>query len=265
MYPEIQLAVPSSLTIETADQKIKTYKVGQIARAAAIFRVNRIVIYRDAAHDDSRFIAAILQYMEAPQYLRKLLFPRSNELRYVGVVPPLKTRHHVHEHDNVRDGIVIDVGTDCAWVEIGLDCPAFLCTKTLRKGERVTVKIFSRDPLEVEAIQKPPEYWGYSVRVVASIKEALEGLVVTTAKRGQVISPTMRDDIKRRGTGLTTFVFGAPNRGVEALLNEAGLSIEEASDFIVNTIPDQGTETVRTEEAIMATLSVFNVALHEST
>jgi predicted SPOUT superfamily RNA methylase MTH1 len=101
--------------------------------------------------------------------------------------------------------------------------------------------------------------------VVASIKEALEGLVVTTAKRGQVISPRMRDDIKRRGTGLTTFVFGAPNRGVEALLNEAGLSIEEASDFIVNTIPDQGTETVRTEEAIMATLSVFNVALHEST
>ncbi len=265
MYPEIQLAIPSSLTIETADQKIKTYKVGQIARAAAIFKVNRIAIFRDAAHDDSRFIAAILQYMEAPQYLRKLLFPRSNELRYVGVVPPLKTRHHVHERDNVRDGIVIDVGTDCAWVEIGLDCPAFLCTKTLHKGERVTVKIFSRDPLEVEAIQKPPEYWGYSVRVVASIKDALEGLVVTTAKRGKVISPAMRDDIKRRGTGLTTFVFGAPNRGVEALLNEAGLSIEEASDFIVNTIPDQGTETVRTEEAILATLSVFNVALHEST
>src|SRR5674536_400237 len=91
MYPEIQLAIPSSLTIETADQKIKTYKVGQIARAAALFRVNRIAIYRDPAHDDSRFIAAILQYMEAPQYLRKLLFPRSNELRYIGVVPPLKT------------------------------------------------------------------------------------------------------------------------------------------------------------------------------
>ena len=265
MHPKIQLAVPSSLTIETADQKIKTYKVGQVARAAAIFGVQRVTIYRDPAYDDSRFIASILQYMEAPQYLRKLLFPRSNELRSVGVVPPLKTPHHARPRDDIREGIVIDVGTDCAWVEIGLDCPAFLCTKTLRKGERVTVKIFSRDPLEVEAIQKPPGYWGYSVRVVASIKEALEGLVVTTAKRGQVISPIMRDDIKRRGTGLTTFVFGAPNRGVEALLNEAGLSIEEASDFIVNTIPDQGTETVRTEEAIMATLSVFNVALHEST
>jgi methyltransferase len=265
MHSEIQLAVPSSLTIETADQKIKTYKVGQVARAAAIFRVHRITIYRDAAHDDSRFIASILQYMEAPQYLRKLLFPRSNELRYIGVVPPLRTPHHVRVHDDIRDGIVIDVGTDCAWVEIGLDCPAFLRTRTLRKGERVTVKIFSRDRLEVEAIQKPPGYWGYSVRVVDSIRDALEGLVVATARRGQVISPALRDEIGRRGTGLTTFVFGAPNRGVEALLNDAGLSIEEASDFIVNTIPGQGTETVRTEEAIMATLSVFNVALHEST
>jgi predicted SPOUT superfamily RNA methylase MTH1 len=265
MCPEIQLAVPSSLTVETADQKIKTYKVGQVARAAAIFRVNRIAIYRDPSHDDSRFIASILQYMEAPQYLRKLLFPRSNELRYIGVVPPLKTYHHVREHANVRDGIVIDVGTGCAWVEIGLDCPAFLRTKTVHKGERVTVKIFSRDPLEVEAIQKPPGYWGYSVQVVDSIKDALNGLVVLTAKRGQIISPAIRDEIRRRSIELTTFVFGAPNRGVEALLNEAGLTVEEASDFIVNTIPDQGTETVRTEEAIMATLSVFNIALHEST
>ncbi|MGZ4892149.1 MAG: putative RNA uridine N3 methyltransferase, partial [Halobacteriota archaeon] len=71
--PKIQLAVPSSLTIETADHKIKTYKVGQVARAAAIFGVQRVTIYRDAAYDDSRFIASILQYMEAPQYLRKLL------------------------------------------------------------------------------------------------------------------------------------------------------------------------------------------------
>ena len=75
MYPEIQLAIPSSLTIETADQKIKTYKVGQIARAAAIFRVNRIAIYRDAAHDDSRFIAAILQVHGGAAVPSKAAFP----------------------------------------------------------------------------------------------------------------------------------------------------------------------------------------------
>jgi predicted SPOUT superfamily RNA methylase MTH1 len=265
MHPKIQVAVPSSLTIETTDQKIKTYKVGQVARAAAIFRVHRVTIYRDATHDDSRFIASILQYMEAPQYLRKLLFPRSNELRSVGVVPPLKTPHHVRPRDDIRDGIVTDVGTDCAWVEIGLDCPALLRTPSLRKGQRVTVKIFSRDPLEVELTKQPPRYWGYSVRVVDSIADVLEGLVVATSRHGQSLSPTLHNEIKKRGAELITFVFGAPTRGVDALFREAGLSVEDASDFVVNTIPQQGTETVRTEEAIMATLSVFNIALHEST
>ena len=265
MHPKIQLAVPSSLTIETADQKIKTYKVGQVARAAAIFRVHGVTIYRDAAYDDSQFIASILQYMEAPQYLRKLLFPRSNELRSIGVVPPLKTPHHATARDDIREGIVIDVGTDCAWVEIGLDCPAFLRAATLRKGERVTVKIFSRDPLDVELTQKPPRYWGYSVRVVDSIADALEGLVVATSRHGQPVSPAIHNEIRRRSAEMMTFVFGAPNRGVKALFQEAGLLLEDASDFVVNTIPQQGTETVRTEEAILATLSVFNIALHEST
>ncbi len=75
--------------------------------------------------------------------------------------------------------------------------------------------------------------------------------------------PSMVEDIKRRYTDVLTFVFGSPHRGVESLLNEAGLSIQDVSDFVVNTIPNQGTETVRTEEAIMATLSVFNVGLYE--
>ena len=263
MHPKIQIAVPSSLTVETADPKIKTYKGGQVARAAAIFQVHSVVIYRDAANDESRFIASILRYMEAPQYLRKLLFPRSHELKYIGVVPPLKTPHHARVHDDVREGIVIDVGTEGAWVEIGLDCPAFLRSKAFRKGERVTVKVFSRDRLEVKAIEKPPGYGGYSVRTVKSIKDTLEGLVVATARRGKVITPAMCDEMRTSGADLVTCIFGAPNRGLEALFQEAGLSVDDVSDFVVNTIPEQGTETVRTEEAIMATLSVFNTALRE--
>ncbi len=263
MRPKIQLAVPSSFTSETADHKIKTYKVGSLARAAAVFNVHAIVVYHDATYDDSAFIATVLQYMETPQYLRKLLFPRSKELRYVGVVPPLKTPHHVTAQDDVRDGVVIDVGTDHAWVEIGLDCPALLRSTGLRKGERVTVKVFSRDKLEVEAIQTTPEHWGYSVRVADSIGDALSGLVVSTSRHGEVVHPSMLEELKRRYRNVLTFVFGAPQRGVEALLNDVGLSIEDVSDFVVNTIPNQGTETVRTEEAIMATLSVFNVGLNE--
>lgn len=32
----------------------------------------------------------------------------------------------------------------------------------------------------------------------------------------------------------------------------------------INTIPNQGTETVRTEEAVLATLSIFNMLQHKN-
>jgi predicted SPOUT superfamily RNA methylase MTH1 len=262
MIPKIQIAVPSSLTVESADQKIKTYKVGQVARAAAVFRINRVLIYRDNTFDDSTFISSVLRYMETPQYLRKLLFPLTRELRYIGVVPPLKTPHHVKVEDIVREGIVTDVGTEGAWVEIGLDCPALMRNAHVRTGQRVTVKVFSRDPLEVELFRKTTTSWGYSVEVVSNIKEALDGLVISTTKYGQPITPAMLKEIVKRCAGRITVVFGSPNRGLDEILSEIGLSTQAVSDYVVNAIPNQGTETVRVEEAIIATLSVLNIGLH---
>ena len=262
MIPKIQIAIPSSLTVESADQKIKTYKVGQVARAAAIFRIDRVLVYRDKTFDDSNFISTVLRYMETPQYIRKLLFPRTGELKYIGVVPPLKTPHHVKVEDIVREGIVTDVGTEGAWVEIGLDCPALMQNIKVRTGQRVTVKVFSRDPLEVELFQKPSKSWGYSVEMVSSIKEALNGLVISTTKYGQPITSVMLKEIVQRSATHITVVFGSPNRGLDSILSEIGLSTQDVSDYVVNAIPDQGTETVRTEEAILATLSVLNIGLH---
>jgi predicted SPOUT superfamily RNA methylase MTH1 len=262
MSPKIQIAVPSSLTVESADQKIRTYKVGQVARAAAIFRIDRVLIYRDKTFDDSNFISSVLRYMETPQYLRKLLFPRTRELRYIGVVPPLKTPHHVKVEDPVREGIVTDVGTEGAWVEIGLDCPALMRNANVRTGQRVTVKVFSRDPPEVELFRTTLTGWGYSVEVVSNIQEALNGLIISTTKYGQTITSAMLKEIAQRRAERITVVFGSPNRGLDEILSEIGLSTQGISDYVVNAIPDQGTKTVRVEEAIIATLSVLNIGLH---
>ncbi|MHC1579550.1 MAG: putative RNA uridine N3 methyltransferase, partial [Candidatus Alkanophagales archaeon] len=90
----LSILIPSSLTMDTADMKLKTYKVGQVARAASIFCVDEIVIYKDREYDDSRFIERVLRYAETPQYLRKRLFGLEPELRFAGVIPPLRTRHH---------------------------------------------------------------------------------------------------------------------------------------------------------------------------
>jgi hypothetical protein len=38
-----------------------------------------------------------------------------------------------------------------------------------------------------------------------------------------------------------------------------GLKLDNIVDFVINTIPMQGTETVRTEEALIASLAVLNI------
>ncbi len=54
-------------------------------------------------------------------------------------------------------------------------------------------------------------------------------------------------------------LFGSPKKGLYELASEWKINLDDVADFVVNTIPEQGTETVRTEEALLATLAVFNV------
>jgi predicted SPOUT superfamily RNA methylase MTH1 len=43
------------------------------------------------------------------------------------------------------------------------------------------------------------------------------------------------------------------------IARDEGANLNDVVDFVVNTLPEQGTETVRTEEAVFASLSILNV------
>jgi len=268
---ETSILIPSSTTMESADMRIRTLKVGTIARAAAVFRVDRIVIYRDAEFDDSRFISRVLQYAETPQYLRKRLFPRERALRYVGILPPLRTAHHPTSSKvstlkvgEFRVGLVVDeVGSDNgAWVDIGVECP--LPLKTARRyevGQRLNVRVFSLKPLAAEPVDRSeiPHYWGYETEVIPNLEEHVRSsdrLVVATSRQGTPATPDLLRQTVRQGQkhGLEV-VFGSPARGVDAFLSSETME----GCCVINTIPHQGTETVRLEEAIFATLSQVNL------
>jgi len=53
--------------------------------------------------------------------------------------------------------------------------------------------------------------------------------------------------------------FGAPSRGLHEIAQDEGLKLAEIMDFVVNTVPNQGTATVRMEEALLASLAILNV------
>ena len=273
---ERAILIPSSLTMESRDSRVNTLKVGQIARAAAVFRMNQIVIYHDPEYNDSRFISMVLRYMETPQYLRKRLIPRREELRHVGTLPPLRTAHHpinskaeALKIGEFRVGAVVEsVGSDDGvWVEIGIDRPIPLRTdKVTLVGERLDVRIFSHNPLAAEPVDQKeiPHYWGYGTEVVESLEGYLasrdDAQVVLASRNGKAITPEILQKLGQLGQKRDlAVVFGSPSRGVDAFLSKETMDRYD----MINTIPHQGTETVRVEEAVLATLALLNLVRSE--
>ncbi len=268
----VSLLIPASFTEESPDPRIMTYKVGQIARAAAVFRVDAIVIYRTKGLDDSRFISTVLRYAETPQYLRKALFPVQDALRFAGVVPPLRIPSHtVTSEAEYREGIVTSVGSDrSVRVDVGYDSPIPLeiPPRELKKGERVSVRICSRSNVKhAELVNKKdiPLYWGYEVRTAKSLHDALaenDGLRIATSAKGRALDLELLSEIgeNAKQRDKVSVAFGSPSKGLDVILLDEGHKLEDHSSYVVNAVPGQGASTVRTEEAVFVTLGLLNLA-----
>ena len=57
-------------------------------------------------------------------------------------------------------------------------------------------------------------------------------------------------------------IFGGPSRGLFEIMGEEGVDPRSVTKFVVNFIPEQGAETVRTEEAVFIVLAVLNIMGH---
>lgn len=276
----ISIAIPASVVSDTPHLREKTSKIGLVGRAAAIFGVDEIIIYQDEPESkrkaDTNLISTLLCYMETPQYLRKKLFRLKPELRYAGILPPLRTPHHplgkrvtdlkVGEY---REGLTIAKTRDGVLVDIGVEKPALIPRARLPLSERITVKIISIGKHIVASLvnsQEVPYYWGYKVTVSSDsfgklVKSGRFALKIATSKYGVSFNDVM-DEISERWKKAETVLlgFGAPTRGLYEIVKQEGFNLADVVNFIVNTIPGQWTETVRTEEALIATLAVFNCA-----
>ncbi len=275
---KLAVAIPASVVSDTPHLREKTSKVGLIGRAAAIFRVNEIVVYADNPKVNQRadvdLIATLLEYMETPQYLRKRLFKIEPRLQYAGILPPLRTPHHPlnskAEHLKVgeyREGVVLSENKEGLLVDVGVEQPALLREKQFAVGKRVTLQVVKAGgQVEVQGVSgEVPSYWGYTVtaekhsltRLVKSRKFDLTiGTSIKGAKWAGVIGELAG---KWRKADSVLIAFGAPTRGLYEIARDEGVNLDEVMDFVVNTIPAQGTETVRTEEALLATLAILNM------
>jgi len=247
------IAIPSSTLINETDEKIKTFKVGIIARAAAIFRVNEIFIYRDPKLDESELICDLLKYMETPQYLRRDLIPLKRSLKFAGILPPLQIPSHKPKRlkvGEIREGVVKKINPNgTSLVDIGLDTLAILGSKA--KCGRITVKVRSKNPLVVEEAT-PDAYWGYKVKVTKLKSILKKDNVIITSRKCKF--PTL-DEVKKFHNNFL-LVFGSPEEGVFEIAERLNIKIKDKPCW--NLVPNQGVETVRLEEAVFISLAILN-------
>ena len=276
---KLAIAIPASVISDTPHLREKTSKIGLIGRVAAIFRVDEIIVYPDNIKVNQGreidLIATLLAYMETPQYLRKRLFKLEPRLQFAGILPPLRTPHHplnkkarnlkVGEY---REGIVVSKTKEDALVDIGVEYPALMREKQFDAGKRLTLRIAKLgEQIEVQTANRDeiPSYWGYAVSAEKrSFSKLIENgkfdLTVATSKFGTRFADVAEKIGERWKKASSILVsFGAPTRGLFEIARDEGANLNDIVDFVVNTLPEQGTETVRTEEALLAALAILNV------
>ncbi|WP_255148833.1 RNA methyltransferase [Halorarius halobius] len=282
--------VPSSLTREAEDKREATRKLGYVARAATVFRVDRLVVFPDPSGERGRFgdgfVDTVLRYAATPPYLRKEAWDRRDELEYAGVLPPLRVRSRTgsgsDDSGSLRQGIVTEVGSDDrVRVNCGMQHPVSLPVPsgmTVREGERVTVRVSSRRPVRARIVDEPPAgFQVYREDLATSLAREDAGVRIAASRHGEPLTVSRLDDIvESTGRGMTV-VFGAPERGLPELLGvdpgaetipsdaaSEGSEDDDSEpharfDLWLNTVPNQGSEVVRTEEAMFATLAALTL------
>ncbi|KAL7673558.1 hypothetical protein ACOME3_008413 [Neoechinorhynchus agilis] len=284
----ISIAIPSSSLQNACSHIMKTTVASQIARSAAIFCVDEILIYgRD---EDAELMKTLLEYAECPQYLRKYLFGLNNHLRHAGVMTPLAIPHHMGRDAEwkYREGVCVSNEPDGSLIDVGLQKPMHLSIqfslqivftlqkplifrestffqikvkRKIKKNLRVTVKK-SRKPSNGYGgrLVSPNDpgakrglYWGYHVRSFDKLDDILTSSVLDrfdfTIGTSQNGAP-VTDLVISDVKSRILIVFGGPD-GLERLGFDA-----RSFNRYVNVLPNgQGTRTIRTEEAVSIVLA----------
>lgn len=284
----LSVLVPSSLVREAEDKREATRKLGYVARAATVFRADRLVVFHDPEGErrwGGGFVETVLRYAATPPHLRKEAWDRRDELAYVGVLPPLlvafETGSESDDSGSLTAGIVTEVGPEGrVRVTCGLQHPVSLLVPPgmeVEEGERIAIRISSREPVRARIVDEPLP--GFTVSR-ASLPEALAhpdaGRTIATSRHGVPLSVERLADPAWDPDGDMTVAFGSPGRGLPEILGfraedvpaawpaDAGtharaVEPETGFDLWLNTIPNQGSEVVRTEEALFASLATLTL------
>ena len=265
----LSIAISDSSLLDESTILYKTKKISIIARTCAIFKINQIFIYQDEKgnKNDAMLLSTSLKYLETPQYFRKQLFPKTKLLKYAGILQPLNISSHLTTSNqkmikigDIRDALIINYKGK-KFLDIGINklIPYF---GKMKSGTRIAIQIKTTQPkFTIKEISREniKDYWGYKVKEKANLFSLLstwKGKIILTSKKGKIF--TMSDMKKMtKSKESILIVFGTTKKGIHEILGTDIKKIQNAKIF--NFFPNQATQTVRLEEAILGILSIINI------
>ncbi|GLI67552.1 hypothetical protein VaNZ11_011779, partial [Volvox africanus] len=209
----LSVAVPGTLLDQPPSLEVAVCVAAQIARAAAAFQVDEVVVYDDSPAAQSpvactvthgtALLARVLQYLDTPPHLRPNMYgdpaQLAPELQLAAALPMVNPPHHARPSGSwipYREGVVLksEQGTG-SYVDVGLDRMVWI-EHELPQLTRLTVHLGDLEPetrfmaaySETMIVGKavPPSlpreqlglYWGYTVRVALGLKRVFKDSAV---------------------------------------------------------------------------------------
>ncbi|KAL5414410.1 hypothetical protein PMIN04_009047 [Paraphaeosphaeria minitans] len=181
----VTMALPGSILNNVSRHDTKTLLAGRIARAAAVWCVDEIVVYDDDPNtipdkvsgyyrskkktkadimdsiseadipyqNPDRFLVGLLEYADCPPHIRSSLFPMCEPYKHVGLLPPLDTPSHTKpaEWIRFREGVALpsqrraNSTTEWTHINCGLPFPVKV-PYAVPQGMRLTVEFKNAQP-----------------------------------------------------------------------------------------------------------------------
>jgi len=280
---DIDLAIPSSYTLNLQSLTQRSFSVGLLARAAGIFGVDNIFVYHDPIYHDPEIekqVIKILRYLAAPPYLKKSVFKRDRDLAYVGMLPPLTLDSHKKwiaikdlKYPEYRIGYVLGRKAGRYIVDVGLD--KFVAIRETPRSSIVFVEIIKSTSkyligrlLSRDECKEKDFYPGYSVRRLRvnliSFLDKYSGCKICLTRYGEYIGERysdIKDEIYSTYERII-LLLGSYEYGLDRIFEYYNLSLDDVCDYKINLVYKQRVETIRVEDAAMIGLSIFDLMRH---
>lgn len=269
----ISVALPTSIIVKESSLLSKTLRVYQLVRYSSIFGVSELIFYNDGyvtekQHDEAlAFTEKIWRYLVTPPYLRRKLIPIDSDLRYVGVLPPLRLEVFDVERRPVegelrlgylyrsRGKTLVDIGDDKPYRVEGGTC----------RGDIVLVEVVDTTTRRAVCVDKQV----YMGPILGSENDLMEltasyrrkkYLVIATSRYG--VTPTISEITRKLSLKKKILIlFGGPRHGLYEIAEKKGFKLEDMVDAVWNMVPEQKVKTIRSEEALIITLAIINMFL----